>query len=40
MENVAKGVAEWSYAIRETNTDKLANYSEYCDGYAGLGETK
>lgn len=26
-------VAEWTYAIRETNIEKIANYNEYCEHY-------
>ena len=26
-------VAEWAYAIKETNIEKMANYSEYCEHY-------
>lgn len=26
-------VAEWAYAIKETNKEKIANYNEYCERY-------
>jgi len=26
-------VAEWTYAIKETNKEKMANYNEYCERY-------